>query len=146
MKFSRSSVLVYKCEARDILVVVLNPRGEDEVPTTAEAIGERLKQISFSSTLSTELHAVALARAKARSARFALGRVDRRLARLNLHMIDSGAYLASLDPASRLNTDSAFIELLHREGRKRADAWLARNATSLGARSTFRFDRVFART
>lgn len=36
------SVLVYKCSASDLLVVVLNPMGNDDVPSTADAIAERL--------------------------------------------------------------------------------------------------------
>ena len=94
------SVLVYRCDARDVLVVVLNPRGGDKIPATADEIAERVTQISFSSALSSELHAIALARAEAQQSSFAWGRLDRRLSRLNLHVIDSGSYLSALDPTS----------------------------------------------
>jgi NTE family protein len=134
------SVLVYKCDARDVLVVVLNPCSGDDIPSTAEAIGDRLTQISFSSTLSTELHAIALAQEEAKQSRFAFGRLDRKLKRLNLHMIDSGAYIAKLDPKTRLNTDASFIASLREEGRRSAEAWLERNARSIGTRSTVSFD------
>ena len=130
------SVLFYKCSARDLLVVVLNPEGNDEVPSTAEAIGERLSQISFSSTLSAELQAIALAKAEAERSRFSFGRLDRKLRRLNIHVLDSAQYMAGLAPASRYNTDSGFIAALRDEGRARAEAWLTLNIRSIGARST----------
>jgi NTE family protein len=134
------SVLLYKCSARDMLVVVLNPQGNDDVPATADAIGERLSQISFSSTLSAELQAIALAKAEAERSRFSFGRLDRKLRRLNIHVIDSAQYMAGLAPASRYNTDSGFITALRDEGRARADAWLKRNFSAVGQRSTAALD------
>jgi len=131
------SVLLHKCGARDLLVVALNPQGSEKVPSTAEAIAERLSQINFSSTLSAELQAIALAKAEAERSRFSFGRIDRRLKRLNVHLIDSAQYMATLGPASRYNTDSGFIGALHDEGRASADAWLKRNFRSIGTRSTF---------
>jgi len=140
------SVLVYRCDARDVLVVVLNPRGGDKIPATADEIAERVTQISFSSALSSELHAIALARAEAQQSSFAWGRLDRRLSRLNLHVIDSGSYLSALDPTSRFNTGGNFIASLREEGRKQADAWLRNNLHSIGMRSTFALDAALMRT
>jgi NTE family protein len=120
------SPLVYQCKARDIIVVVLNPAGSDEVPATADAIHERFTQVSFSSALASELQGIALAKAEAARARFCVGRVDRRLKGLRLHIIDSAEYMAELDPASRLNADSSFVLSLRDQGRSRAEAWLAR--------------------
>jgi NTE family protein len=119
------SVLVYECDARDVLVVVLNPHGTADVPSSADAIFERFTQVSFSSTLFTELHSIALATAQAKRSRFSLGRVDRRLKQLNLHVIDSAAVMGALDPATRLKTETRFLTSLRDEGRKRGDAWLA---------------------
>ena len=140
------SVLLYKCSARDLLVVVLNPTGNDRVPSTAEAIGERLNQISFSSTLSAELQAIAMAKAEAERSPFAFGRLDRKLRRLNVHLIDSAEYMATLAPASRYNTDSGFVSALRDEGRSRADAWLKRNLSAIGARSTVVLGGVLPQT
>jgi NTE family protein len=134
------SALVYQCAARDILVVVLNPQGNDVVPSTVEAIGERLSQITFSSTLSAELQAIALAKAEAERGRFAIGRLDRRLRALNIHVIDSAQYMAGLAPASRYNTDAGFIEALRDEGRARAEDWLQRNFRAIGTRTTVSMD------
>lgn len=119
------SPLVYQCKARDVLVVVLDPSGSDEVPSTAEEILTRFTQVSFSSTLSSELQSITLAKAEADRARFAIGRVDRRLRGLRMHVIRSAGFMAELDPLTRFKTDTSFITTLRDEGRKRADAWLA---------------------
>ena len=140
------SVLFYKCNARDLLVVVLNPQGSEKIPSTAEAIGERLSQIGFSSTLSAELQSIALAKAEAERSRFSFGRLDRKLRRLNIHLIDSAQYMAKLAPASRYNTDAGFIGALRDEGRASADAWLKRNFRAIGTRSTFALGSLLPQT
>jgi NTE family protein len=140
------SVLLYKCSARDLLIVVLNPHGTEAVPSTAEAINERLTQITFSSTLSAELQAIALAKAEAEGAPLAFGRLDRKLRGLNLHVIDSGEYMARFAPATKFNTDSGFITALRDEGRARADAWLEKHCGSLGERSTFALGALLPQT
>jgi NTE family protein len=140
------SVLLFKCSARDLLVVVLNPQGSEEVPSTAEAIGVRLSQISFSSTLSAALQAIALAKAEAERLPFSFGRLDRKLRRLNVHLIDSAQYMAKLAPESRYNTDAGFIGALHDEGRASADAWLKRNFRAIGTRSTFALGALLPQT
>jgi NTE family protein len=117
------SALVYGCRARDILVVVLNA-ANGEPPSTADAIQERFTQVSFSSTLASELESIRLAKAEAERARFGIGRVDRRLRGLRLHIIDSAEYFAALDPLTRMHTETAFIEALRDEGRRRAELWL----------------------
>lgn len=112
---------------RDIVVVVLTPPGPHAAPSSAEAILERFTQIAFSSTLATELHSIALAKAVADRALFNLGRVERRLKALRLHLLDSASYMATLDPVTRFKTDSAFMAELRSQGRLRAEEWLLSN-------------------
>jgi NTE family protein len=119
--------IVFQCKAPDVVVVALNQTGPDEAPSTAEAIRERFTQMSFNSTLSSALQAIAMAKAEAARTRFSVGRVDRRLKRLKIHVIESADYMAGLDPITRFKTDSSFITSLRDEGRKSAQAWLTRN-------------------
>ena len=132
------SALVYHCKASEIVVVVLlNAAAGAEVPSSAEAIRERFAQVSFGSTLASELQSLALAKAEADRARFGVGRVDRRLRRLELHILDAAESTGDLEPLSRLNTDAAFMTHLRDEGRRRAAAWLAtRGARALHRGST----------
>jgi len=132
--------LLYECEARDILVVLLHPLHRPEVPATAEEITHRLTEISFGSALSGELQGIALAKREAESALFSLGRLERRLRRLNLHMIDAQDVMSRLNVMSRFTTHRAFIEGLRDEGRSRADAWLKQNFRHIGSRSSLVLD------
>jgi NTE family protein len=123
--------LLYECEARDMLLVMLQPLRRTEVPATADGIMQRLAEISFSS---------ALAKREAERAFFPLGRLDRRLRRFNLHLIGSEDFMSRLSVLSKLDTEPAFIETLRNEGRRRAEEWLQKNFMHIGARSSFALD------
>ena len=127
--------LLYECDARDILVVLLHPLRR-KVPATAEEITHRLTEISFGSAFCGELQGIAHAKKEAESAFFAVGRLERRLRRLNLHLIESEKLMSRLSVASRLSTHAAFLEALRDEGRRRAHAWLRSNFQLIGARSS----------
>jgi NTE family protein len=133
--------LLYKCAAPDIVVVLLNPCRRPDVPTTADDISQRLTEISFSSALFSELQGIALAQEAAGSGMFSFGKLERRLRRMNMHVIDAQELMSGLSVLSKLDTQSDFISALHDEGRKRTDAWLASNFADIGVRSSFRLDR-----
>jgi NTE family protein len=117
--------LVYESDARDILVVLLQPGPRPEVPRTAEGIQSRLGEIGLSATLFSELDGIALAKREAERGAFALGSLERRLRRLQLHFVCPPPAVSQMSMLSRLNTEALFIEKLHDEGRNQADAWLA---------------------
>lgn len=129
--------LLCHCNACDILMVLLHPISRPDVPATADEITHRLTEISFGSALYGEPQGIALAKREAESAPFSLGRLDRKLRRLNLHSIDSQDFMGRLGVMSKLNTQSAFIEALREEGRDRADDWLEENFSLIGTRSSF---------
>jgi len=133
--------LLYECSARDIVVVLLHPCRRPEVPTTADDIWHRLTEISFSSALFAELQGIALAKGVAKRGVFSFGKLERRLRRLNMHLIDAQELMSELSVLSKLNTQAAFISALHDEGRRRADAWLERNFRHICVRSTFTLDK-----
>jgi len=112
--------LVYECEATDILVILLHPLHRAEVPATADEITHRLTEISFGSAFCGELQGIARAKKEAESTLFAVGRLERRLRRLNLHLIEAQETMSRLNLLSRLSTQGAFLESLREEGRRRA--------------------------
>jgi NTE family protein len=132
--------LLYLCDASDVLVVLLHPRRRPEVPTGADDIWHRLTEISFSSALFSELQGIALAKREASRSLFALGRLERKLRRLNLHLIDSQELMSKLSSLSKLNTTAAFINALRDEGRSRTEIWLEQNFRHLGVRSSYALD------
>jgi len=116
--------LVYECEPRDIVVVLLQPGPRHEVPLTAEAIQSRVGEIGLSAGLFSELEGIALAKREAERDALPVGRLARRLRRVKLHFVSTPEALAQKSMLSRLNTESLFIHMLHDEGRKQAEAWL----------------------
>lgn len=134
--------LIYHCDAPDMLIVAVNPRRRGDAPATADEIRQRLTEISFNAAAASELEGIALAKKEAERDHWSLGRLDRKLRRLNLHMIDAEDYMNQLNVSSRLNTDAGFIAALRKEGRDRADAWLRRNFRHIGARSSFELARA----
>ena len=132
--------LVHRCPARDIVVVILNACRRPDIPKTSDEIWHRLNEISFSSSFFTELQALALATREAEKSLFPVGRLERRLRHLHMHVIDAQELMSQLSTMSRLNTHPAFLEALCDEGRKRADAWLKENFQLIGKRSSFRLD------
>lgn len=131
--------LLYHAGSADLVLVAINPRRREGAPATAENIRHRLAEISFSAAAASELQGIVLAKQEAGRSWLPLGRLDRRLRRLKLHMIDADDFMRRLDVTSRFNTDAAFIAALRDEGRSRAETWLQRNFRHLGSRSSLAF-------
>ena len=116
--------LLYECDACDIVLVLLHPDRRPEVPVSAEDIAARWTELSFSAALFSELEGISLAKREAERSAFSVGRLERRLRRLNLHRICAPEAINGMSMHSRLNTQSAFMGLLFEAGRTQADAWL----------------------
>lgn len=126
--------LIDETDARDIIVVQLNPFVRPEVPTTAAEIENRLNEITFNSSLIKELRSVGflwelihhenLEREAYRDAR--------------LHMIGSEGELCGFGASSKVNSEGAFLEKLFDMGRRTASQWLDENGDKLGKKSSWR--------
>lgn len=133
--------LLHQCAARDIMVVLLHRNPHEAVPTTADEIYSRLTDIGFSAALFTELQGIALAQREAQRGWIVFGSLERRLRKLNVHLVDSRELMSRLSGLSKLNTQAPFIEALRDEGRAQADKWLQENYRHLGVRSSFDLSR-----
>jgi len=133
--------LLHLCSARDLLVVLLHPCSRLGTPTSIQEIGQRLSEISFSSAFFTELGGLALAKREAENAMFAFGTLERRLRKLNMHLVEANDLMSQLDVMSKLNTKTSFIHGLHDEGRQAAGRWLERNFHMIGLKSSFDLGR-----
>lgn len=111
--------------ASTLLVVRINPtRAAGAVPRSAAAIRNRTSELVFAQPLTQELRQLAAAR---RLGRGPLGLIHpglRRLARLDLQMIDGDAALAGRDPVTKVVPTAALVEELRQAGRTAAEAWL----------------------
>jgi NTE family protein len=137
--------LLHQCRARDIMVVLLHGNPRASVPTTANDIFSRLTEIGFSSALFTELQGIALAKREAQRSWFPLGRLEYRLRKLNVHLVDSREFMSKLSGLSKLNTQAPFINALRNEGRIQGERWLQENFHHLGVRSSFNPARYLRR-
>jgi NTE family protein len=129
--------LIHLCSARDVMVVLLHPCRRPETPATIEQIAHRLGEISFNSAFFTELGGLALAKRAAEQASWCSNGLERRLKRLNMHVVEAHELMSQLDAISKLNTDAAFIYGMRDQGRGRATLWLEQHYNALGARSSF---------
>jgi NTE family protein len=136
--------LLHECAARDIVAVLLHPCRWPDSPTTAGEISQRLTEISFGAAFFSELQGIALARREAQRSLFAWGALERRLRRLNLHVIDAPELMGTLDTLSKLNAQASFITALRDAGREWTEAWLEKNGPSLGVRPTHDLARLLA--
>jgi len=134
--------LLHECDARDVIAVLLHPCRWPENPTTASDISQRLTEISFGAAFFSELQGIALAQREAQRSLLAWGHLERRLRKLNLHVIDSPELMGTLATVSKLNAQAPFLAALHDAGREQADVWLKRNGAVLGARSTYDLSRL----
>lgn len=130
--------IIYQGNARDILIVQVNPVAVEAVPRSAREILDRVSEITFNSGLLAELRAI----------RFVTRQIDQghldpgRYKRVLIHRIDGQVELDRYDASTKSNLDWAFVQLLREKGRHAADAWLAENFEQIGVRSTLDLDTV----
>jgi len=127
--------LIYNCEARDVVLVMVNPIVIDEVPKTAQAIFDRVNTLSFNSSLMREMRAI----------HFVTRLVDSgfddggRLKRMYIHCIDAEEEMRKLGVSSKLNAQWDFLMYLFELGRARGAAFLDAHYDQLGRESSTDF-------
>jgi NTE family protein len=131
--------LIADSPAHDLLLVQINPTRREGVPATAQAILERINEITFNTSLVKELRSVALIKQALAGAPRADARQPALLAQvgaLRLHRIDGGQALQAQGASSKLHAAWPIVSRLHRLGAEAADQWLERHGAHLGRRST----------
>jgi len=129
--------LVRQCQAKDIILVQINPVERPDTPRTARDILNRLNEVSFNAVLLKELRMIALLRQVATS-----GAGECALwAGMRIHRIASDA-MVDLGYSSKLNAEWDFLCMLRDEGRRSAESFLARHGKDLGRRSYLDLDAL----
>jgi NTE family protein len=131
--------LVRESDARDVILVQINPRERRATPRTATEILNRLNEISFNSPLMKELRMIALLR---QAADPGTGE-GARWASMLAHRIVTDK-LAEFGASSKLNAEGPFLAMLKEEGWRTADAFLREHSDDLGKRSTTDLDVLLA--
>ncbi|MBT9594839.1 MAG: patatin-like phospholipase family protein [Vitreoscilla sp.] len=136
--------LVYDCDSRDVLLVLLSPLQRDVTPRTVEEIEARILELAFSAHFMREMRMFAQAVDYAGPGFMPMGRLERRLKKARFHMIDSSR-LASLQRTdTKLLAHPPFLERLREQGQARATAWLDDHFENVGNRSTVDIKKWFA--
>ncbi len=131
--------LIYGTDCPDVLLVQINPVARDEVPRTAQAIYDRINEISFNSSLMREMRAVHFVSRLIEENRLDPARYKQML----IHVIHPDDEMHDLGVSSKLNADWDFLQFLHGLGRRTAAEWLAANFDKLGRESSVDIAEVY---
>jgi NTE family protein len=131
--------LIYHTESRDVLIVQLNPINIREVPTSAQAILDRINTLSFNSSLMREMRAIDFV-TKLIDGGFDDGG---RLKRVYIHTIDAEDVMNRLGVSSKLNADWDFLMYLFETGRARASEFLDAHYDKIGKQSSTNIEEKF---
>ncbi len=128
----------YQADSRDIVVVQINPVERKGKPRSAAEIADRVREITFNSSLLREYRSIAFVKRL-----LAEGRVDSdRYKDVLIHRIDGGGALFELGASSRLDVNMAYFEELFERGRSTAHEWLHAHYEDVGERSTLDLSKV----
>lgn len=131
--------LVDECDARDLIIVQVNPVYREKLPRTAPEIANRINEISFNASLIKELRALGflweiihhenLERERYRDAR--------------VHLIHGGQTMLELGVSSKFNAEWEFLTYLRDAGRDAASRWLESHYQDIGKRTTAELGFIF---
>ena len=131
--------LIYGTDCRDVLLVQINPIVRDEVPRTAQAIFDRINELSFNSSLMREMRAIHFVGRMIEE-----NRLDpRKYKQMLIHVIPPDDEMQDLGVSSKLNADWDFLRYLHDRGRDAARAWIAENFDKVGSESSVDIAEVY---
>jgi NTE family protein len=131
--------LIYDCVSEDVLLVQLNPIHRDGLPTKSYDIINRLNEISFNSSLISEMRAIQFVQRLVRE-----GKLDSKQYKdMRIHLVYSPEQMKALNASSKMNVDWDFLRHLFGLGREAADGWLRENWTHIGERGTVDIQEKF---
>lgn len=116
----------------DILLIQINPIKIKETPTEIEDIRDRVNELSFNSSLLSELKHILFQQELIKKGIT----LDGTLRKTILHNILGDDALEGLNLSSKLNTDWDFLQYLKKTGREHAQQWLDKNFDKIGKEST----------
>ena len=126
--------LIDETDARDVMIVQINPFTRPDIPRTVYEIENRLNEITFNASLMKELRAAAFLWEIIHHEK-----LDREAYRdIRLHLVQAEAEMRKLSVSSKLNAELTFLRHLHDIGWNASDQWLENHLEDLGARTTWK--------
>ncbi|MBP6985016.1 MAG: patatin-like phospholipase family protein [Alphaproteobacteria bacterium] len=131
--------LMNECSSRDILVVLVIPHKVSKLPHTFMEVRSRLQELSSTNALVREMRAINFI-GSLMEENVAL---QKKLKKMNMHIIEDSLFFEEYDAHSRLNTDKNFLQKLHERGRLVAAKWIENNFEHVGKKSTANIQEEF---
>ena len=103
----------------------------------------RTEELSFGTAFLREMHTILQAKGQAGRHVFLLNRLELRLRRLNIYLMEPDQQLANLDRTSKLDNHRGFLLWLRDLIRAQADLGLNQNLACLGRRSSIEAAAAF---
>ncbi len=131
--------LIYHCDSEDVILVQINPVTDIEAPTTASEIINRLNEITFNSSLISEMRAIDFV-----SKLLAQGKLNpKQYKAMRMHLIYSPQQMHNLNASSKMNADWDFFQYLKGIGRQDAEQFVKQNWDGVGKKSTLDIQEKF---
>ncbi len=134
--------LFYNTDARDVLIVHINPIERAGTPKTPAEIYDRVNEISFNSSLIKELRSIAFVQ-KLLGEGWLKDENQGQLKYVLIHSLRADAALSDLSVASKFESDWNFLTDLRDRGRATAAEWIETNFKDVGVRSTVDLRKEF---
>jgi NTE family protein len=123
----------------DIVIVQVNPLHRDEIPETPLEIQNRVNEISFNTSLMSELRAIAFVKRLIAEGRIAPGQMKD----VRVHMIADDDLMNDLSATSKLQPSGNLIRRLHEAGRAAADKFIGQHRHRIGREATVDLHTLF---
>ena len=132
--------LIGATQTENLLLVQINPPQRKQLPKTQAEILARINEITFNSSLMSELRGITFVGKLIDEGKLARGTGAGQYRRINIHRVALTGSAQTLDTASRFNTDYDFFEMLRTSGRRAARRFLDAHYDDIGVRSSVDFE------
>jgi len=131
--------LIYKCSSEDILLIQINPIIRKEIPYTSQDIINRVNEITFNSSLISEMRAINFVSRLIHKGKLDPGEYKD----IKMHLIRQNSQESDLNASSKLNTNWNFFLYLKDMGRTAADQWIKENKSCISNESSIDIYETF---
>jgi NTE family protein len=131
--------LIYDCETPDILVIQIRRVHDGTIPITANAIQNRLGEITQNSCLTREMRAISFVTKLIDDGVIPAGKMKR----LHMHLIRDDAFFGGIDRTTGFCADPDFLQYLYKAGRRTGKKWITENFDKIGKQTTAQIESDF---
>lgn len=129
----------YQCTSRDVVVVQINPIERNELPSTAGEIINRLNEITFNSSLISQMRALYFVSKLMKEHKLDSDNYKQ----MHVHIIEAQAEMADLNASSKMNVDWEFFQHLRKIGHQAAEEWVRKHYSAVGKKSSIDVEAMY---